>query len=115
MGRGHDHDALGLPVQDEAQVQLAGDVRGALDPKPVNPFPRGIGLLGHQLAAEEGGREALHLVHRLAEFDAAGGAAAPGMDLRLHDPSVAAELARPVGGLFGRVGQPAPRDRHGTG
>ena len=54
----------------------------------------------------------LDLVLVAAELDAAGLAAAAGMDLRLDHPGLAADLARAVGRLLGAVGEAAARHRH---
>ena len=89
--RDHD-DPLRVAVDDEREVELALDARGPLDQHAADAL-----ALGARLRRDERGAE--HLVGDLgdlgggvADLHAAGLAAAAGVDLRLHDPPLAAEL-----------------------
>src|SRR6185312_7996806 len=64
----------------------------------------------HRLAEHRGGR-GLDVLGRLAELDAAGLAAAAGVDLRLDDPLLAAERPGGFGRLVRRRGDLAGRHR----
>jgi hypothetical protein len=70
------------------------------------------GLMGDQHGAEQALRLRPHLVDRLDHLDAAGLAAAAGVDLRLDDPDRSAELVRSLDRLIGREGRSTPRHRH---
>ena len=55
-GRSDHCDPSALAVQRQAQVQLALDLRSALDVNLFNRQPCGAGLLGHESLAEHAGR-----------------------------------------------------------
>ena len=107
LGGGNHHHALRLAVEHEAQIELLRDGDAAFDIEAVDDLAGGAGLMRHQLLAEQvvGGLQ--HLVLAAAELHAASLAAAAGVDLGLDDPELAADLARPVGRLFGAVGERA--------
>jgi hypothetical protein len=109
FGRGDDHHPLRGTVEDEAEVDFAIEVNGGLDIDAIDPLAFRPGLVRHDLAAEHRVGRFMDLVLGVAELDAPRLAAAPGMDLGLDDPAVAPQFARPVGGLFGAVGQRARR------
>ncbi len=100
--RGDDHDPLGFAVEHEAEIEFARDVGRRLDQHALDHLARFAGLLGHQHPPEQRRGEVAHLLLGPAQLDAAGLAAAAGMDLRLDDPGVAADLAGAVAGLLGR-------------
>ena len=96
FGRDDEGDARGLAVDQRRQVEFAVDRRAFLDVEPVDLLAVRPGLMRDQRRAEEPRRFLLHVVDRFDDLDAAGLAAAAGMDLRLHHPDRPAEL---VGGL----------------
>ena len=91
---GHQHHALRAAVDDHADVELLADVRAFLDQQPPHLLAFGAGLVRLQLHAEDRGSRAAHFVERVRELHAAALAAAAGVDLRLDDPDLAAELLR---------------------
>ena len=96
FGGDHDGDARGLAVDQHRQVEFLVDRRAFLDVEPVDLLAVRPGLVRDQRGAEQPRRFLLHVVDRFDDLDAAGLAAAAGMDLRLHHPDRPAEL---VGGL----------------
>jgi hypothetical protein len=85
LGGGDDRDAALLAVDQDGQVELAGDVEALLDVQPPDLLPLGAGLLGDELHPQ-------HLLGDLGRLrgaalrhlDAAALAATAGVDLRLH-------------------------------
>src|SRR5262249_33203082 len=77
----------------------------------IDGLARGPRLLGDEALAEQVIGCFLDLMLRGAELYAAGLAAAARMDLRLDDPLAAADVAGPIGRLFGAVGKAARRNR----
>jgi hypothetical protein len=110
--RGDDDDALGAAVHDEREVELLGDVGRFLDVEARDKLAAGTGLVRHELLAEQVFRRALDLGVVRAHADAARLAARARMDLRLHDPLVAADLGGAIGRLLGAVGEAAAGDRN---
>ena len=53
MRVGHEHDALALPVEHQADVELALDRHRRLDVEPMHHLALGAGLVGHQPLAEQ--------------------------------------------------------------
>ena len=95
---------------DSAEIQLAGDVAAGLDIDPLDVAALGAGLVRHQLLAEHRARRRRDLVLRARELDAAGLAAAAGMDLRLDHPDLAPpSRVRRLDRLGGGVGDRRPR------
>ena len=70
------------------------------------------GLMRDQHRAEQPLGLALDVVDGFHDLDAAGLAAAAGMDLRLHDPYRTAELARGLAGFSDGKGRQPARHRH---
>jgi hypothetical protein len=81
LGRDHAEMELGPPVQGEAGVVLAGDVRGVLDPQPVH----GVAVDVHP---EDLGRVAANGLSVVGQLDAAGLPPAAHLDLCLHHHGV---------------------------
>ncbi len=107
FGRGHDGDAGGGAVQQQAQIQLALDVAAFLDVEALHFLAGGSGLLGHKHLAQHFAGIGRHVGDRLDDADAAlpfgivletAGAPTARMDLGLHDPNRTAQL---VGDLLG--------------
>ena len=67
--------------------------------------------MGDERHADHVAREALGLVGRLGQLDAAALPASAGVDLRLHDDEVSAEATRDVAGFGGVKGDFAARHR----
>jgi hypothetical protein len=102
--RSDDPHPLDLAIKDEAQINLALERLGDLDIDPLNDLALGTRLIGDERLAEQlvcGGAD---IVIGLAKLDAAGLAAAPGMDLRLDRPMPAAKLRGGINGLFRAIG-----------
>ncbi|GJE45566.1 hypothetical protein AEGHOMDF_4765 [Methylobacterium soli] len=94
---GGDHpDALGLPVEDVAEIELALERVGGLDIDALDGLALGAGLDRDEALAEEVLGRVADLVVGAAELDPAGLAAGARMDLRLHRPEGAAEFRRRV-------------------
>ena len=99
-------------IDQRREIIFAVDRRAFLDIEAMHFLAVRPGLVRDQRRAEQALGLALHVVDRFHHLDAAGLAAAAGMDLRLHHPDRAAEL---VGGLHGLVdahGRNAARHRH---
>jgi hypothetical protein len=108
----HDHDALGFPIQHQAQVQLSIDRHRGLDVKPMHHPPFRPGLMGDQPLAEKSFGRLADLVLTGAELDAPRLTAGPRVDLRFHRPARAANLRCPIHRLLRAVGDTAPRYGH---
>ena len=107
FGRHHDGDARGGAVDQHREIELLLDGGAFLDVEPVDQLALGAGLMRDQRRAEDAGRFLLHVVDRLHDLDAAGLAAAAGVDLRLHHPHRAAERLRGLHRLIDREGRDA--------
>ena len=90
------------PIDDDAQVQLAGDVAAFFDQHLAHDLPVGPGLDRHQLLAEQVAGDRAGLVGALDQLHAVllgvvldgSLAASAGMDLRLDDRDLAAQLRK---------------------
>ena len=99
-------------VDQHRQVQLLGDVGGFGDQHAVDRQRHAGGLVGLHLGAEHRlARSLAHVVEGLDQLDAAGLAAAAGMDLRLDHPEVAADGLGRLDRLVGRAGDAPGRHR----
>ena len=116
FGGRHDGDAGAVAVHQEAQVQLALDVAAVLDIDAGDELAGRAGLLGDQRVADHRRRGGLHVGRRLDDADAAlavrvvgeaAGAAAAGMDLRLHHIDRTGQLRRRRFRFFRRPGHMA--------
>ncbi len=112
FGRGDESDARRGAVDQCREIIFAVDRRAFLDIEAAHFLAVRPGLMRDQGRAEQTLGLALHIIDRFYDFDAAGFAAAAGMNLRLHHPDRTAKL---VGGLDGFVnahGRDAARHRH---
>ncbi|TPV97883.1 MAG: hypothetical protein USCAAHI_02684 [Beijerinckiaceae bacterium] len=107
-----DPHPLDLPVENEAEVNLALERFGDLDIDPLHDFALGARLIGDEGFAKHLCRRRAHFVIGLAKLDAARLATAARMDLRLHRPMPAAEFCRAIDRLLGAVGDRSMRRRH---
>ena len=107
----HEHGQAGGAVDDDAEVQLAGDVAAGFDEDAADGLAFGARLDGDELVIEQsagncggffGGANELHAVLLRVVFDRAFAAAA-GVDLGFHDGERAAELLECGGGFVGVV------------
>ena len=112
FGRDHDRDARGRAIDQHRQVELPLDGGAFLDVEPVHLLAARAGLVRDQRRAEQPRRLLSHVVDGLDHLDAAGLAAAAGVDLRLHHPDRAAELLRGLHRLVDAERRDAPRHRH---
>ena len=110
--RGHHHDPLALPVEDQAEIELAHHIARRLDIEAVHQLAARPRLGGGQALAEQRLGRRFHLRLVAAEPDAAGLAAAAGMDLGLHHPALAADLPGAIGRLLRAIGKSAAGDLH---
>ena len=85
FGRDHERDARGFAVDQRREIELAVDRRAFLDVEPVDLLAVRPGLVRDQHRAEQPLRLPAHVLDRLDDLDAAGLAAAAGVDLRLDD------------------------------
>ncbi len=90
----HQGHPLRGAVDHHAHVQFLGDVGALFHEQALHQAAFGTGLVGNERHAENLRGIFMHLVERLRHLDAAALAAPSGMDLRLHDPDLSAELAR---------------------
>ncbi len=104
LGRGHDDDAPGAAVDDDAQIELARDVHTLLDEEALDDLARGPRLVRHELHAEDLLRRLARGGRALDDLDAPALAAATGVDLGLDDHHLAARLGdERLGGGLGLV------------
>ena len=112
LGRHHEGNARAFPVDQRGEIELLLDGRAFLDVEPVDLLAVRAGLVGHERRAEQALGFLLHVVDRLHHLDAAGLAAAAGMDLRLHHQHRQREVARGLHRLLDREGGMTARHRH---
>ena len=86
LGRADQGHPAGGAVDQQAEIELAGDVAAFFDIDALDLAALRPGLMGHQLLAEHGACRRRDLVLRAGELDPAGLAAPAGMDLRLDHP-----------------------------
>jgi hypothetical protein len=110
--RGDDPDALGLPVEDVAEVEFALEGVGGLDIDALDGLALRSGLDRHEALAEEILGRVADLVVGPAQLDAAGLAAGARMDLRLHGPERSTEFGCCVDRLIGAEGNGTLRNGH---
>ena len=70
-------------VEDDAEVEFAGDGKSLFDQQAAHLLALGTGLVGHQLHAENFSGQFSGFVVALGQFHAAALATASGVDLRL--------------------------------
>jgi hypothetical protein len=102
LGGGHHRDAAGLTVDEEREVELAGDLRAFLDIEPPDHAPFRAGLVGHQHPVEHLFGVGADVLDGLDHPDPALGVGAEALeaalaapacvDLGFHDPHGAAEI-----------------------
>ena len=88
-------------IERRAEIELAVDGEAFLDEQPRDLLAIGAGLIRDERLAEQLARDRLGFLGRLGELDAAGLAAAAGVNLRLDDRNGAAEPVGDVVGFFG--------------
>src|SRR5690606_7154640 len=103
FGGRHEGDALGGAVHDDRKIQLARDVGTGFNQQLPHRQALGARLVGDELHADHVAGGLADLVQRAAQLDAAGLAAAAGVDLGLHHPQVAAEFLGSGDGGSGRI------------
>src|SRR6185503_18434304 len=108
----HDHDALALAVEHQAEVELPIDRHGCLDIEPMHYSPFRPGLMGNQPLAQETLGRLAHLIFAGAKLDAPGLAPGAGMDLRLDRPARSADLRRAIDRLFRTIRHATFGDGH---
>ena len=108
----HEDDALRGAIEDEAEIQLAIDSETFLDQQPRDLLAAGPRLIRHERLANQLAGNLLGLVGRLRQLDAAGLAAAAGMDLRLDHGHAAAEPPCDVGNFLRGEGHLTARNRN---
>ncbi len=112
FGAGHHYGrALGA-IEDDAQVELAGDVDGAGEEDFANGDAFRAGLFGDHRVGKHAGGVLGGLLGGVDELDVAGLAAAAGVDLGLDYDCVGGEGAKGLSSLSGIVDDLAGRDRN---
>ena len=99
FGRNHDRDPRGHAVDQHREIELPGDRRAFLDVEAIDLLALRAGLMSDQRRAQDSSRLLLHIIDRLDHLDAAGLAAAAGMDLRLDHDDGRREISRRLGSL----------------
>ena len=112
FGRDHEGDARGLTVDQRREIELAVDGRAFLDVEPVDLLAVRAGLMRDQRRPEDACGFLLHVVDRFDDLDAAGLAAAAGVNLCLHDPDRTAQVLGAVDRLVDAESRNAARHRH---
>ena len=115
---GHHTDLLRDAVHHHAEIELLLDVGAFLDEEPPDLLTGRTGLVRDELHAENLRRPFTDFIQRLGHLDAATLAATTCVDLRFHDPDLAAEVAsgsdglvhREAGGSAGRCNAVFPQD-----
>ena len=100
FGGGDEGDRLGAAVDQHRQVQLLVDVGTFGDQHGVDRKLHAGGLVGRHPGAEHRRGVLLHFIKVLRQLDAAGLAAAAGVDLRLDHPQVARDVLGGCDGFF---------------
>ncbi len=108
----HQHRLLRRAVEDDAQIQLAGDAEPLLHEHALDHLPFRAGLVGDQPHPDDAGRRLLGRVRPLHDLDAAALAAAAGVDLGLDDDRAATQPDRGRLGVSGIEYDFALRHRH---
>src|SRR5207244_3760323 len=98
-------------VEHDAEVELLVDGEALFDEERAHLAPLGAGLVRDKVHPEYLRGQLLRLVGALRDLDAAALAAPAGMDLRLDDNYVRAQLLRRVIGLLGRARDDPARHR----
>ena len=109
-GAGHEDDLAGRAINQDAEVEFAFDVDAFFDEQTLDDAAAGAGLDGDQVHAQHVAGDVGGFVGGMRELDAAGLAAAAGMDLRLYDNDGRFQAMRAFAGLFLREGNFAARD-----
>ena len=112
FGGNDEGDARGFPVDQRREIEFAVDGRAFLDIDAVDLLAVRAGLMRDQRRAEDARGLLLHVVDGFDHLDAAGLAAAAGVDLRLHHPDRAAQLLGALDRLIDGEGRHAARHRH---
>src|SRR6185369_2212268 len=110
FGGGHDGDARRRAVDQHAEIELAPDVAAALHIDALHQLALGAGLVGDEVHADHAARIVAHLVEGFGDLDPTAFAAAAGMDLRLHDPDLAAQLLGRLDRLVRGIGDLTRKD-----
>ena len=110
-GRDDEGDVALVAVQHQADVQLALDLRAGLDEHLVDGQTFRPGLVGVQTTAEHLRRRIRSRLGAVHQLDAAGLAAATGMNLGLDHPLGTADAASGIGRFSRRGGDVTGRDR----
>ena len=109
LGRGHQHGALEVAVDRQAEVELAGDVVADRDQHLGDRLALGAGLVGDQRLAQQAGGRLLGLVGRLDELHPLGHRPRAGASCRWRSRGPARGRPR------GRPRRPCPARRRGPG
>ena len=96
----HQADALGAAIHHHAEIEFFFDVGALFDQQPPHLLPLRTGLVRLQHHAEDLARVLFHFVDGFRDLDAAALAAAAGVNLRFHNPHLAAEGLRRRDGFF---------------
>jgi hypothetical protein len=87
-GAGHEYDAAGGAIDEQAEIEFALDVQAFFDEQALDDTAGGTGLRSDQLHAENLAGEIGSFVGRTGQLHASRFAAAAGMDLRFDDGDV---------------------------
>jgi len=104
FGRRHYGDPACSTVDQDAQIELTGDIATVLDIDPADFLAGGACLMGDQRHTDHFAGELPDFIERFRQLDASALAATAGMYLRLDDPYRTAEFFGDRNSLVGRIG-----------
>jgi hypothetical protein len=111
-GAGHHHELRNRAIENNADVQFAGNTQALLDENFVDALAFRPGLRRDELHADHGFGNLVRLVRILRDFHATAFAAAAGVNLCLDHNRATTQLIGNDTHFFGRAGNFALRHRN---
>ena len=90
-GAGHKNNFANAAIDENAEIEFALDVEAFFDENALDGAAAGAGLRGDKIHAEHVRSDVRGFIRRVSELDAAGFAAAAGMNLRFHNDYAGSE------------------------
>ena len=107
---GHNHYLGGLPIRNNAQVKLLGDVQALLHQNFFYRPALGTGLMGHQVHADNLSGDAFNLLLGLGKLYPPAFTATAGVDLGFYHDRIATQRFGNGYGFVGGKGHTSPGD-----